>query len=106
MEMSTVFAKKTKNFQKYFSESTNGVPPFWKAHRGIAVLGFKKPYLPKLKSVKLRWASSAYISLAAEEDQKNGNNQNPNAVVVKEIAKAVVVHKISSLRPRFGRFLL
>jgi len=33
------------------------------------------------------------VRLAAAEDQKNRNDQNPNAVVIKKIAKAVVIHK-------------
>ena len=31
--------------------------------------------------------------LAAAEDQKNCNDQDPDAVVIKKIAKAVVIHK-------------
>ncbi len=39
--------------------------------------------------------------LAAEEDQKNGDDQDPKAVVVKKVAKAVVIHKY----PPFAKML-
>ncbi len=35
--------------------------------------------------------------LTAAENKKYGDNKNPDAVVIKKVAKAVVVHKISSL---------
>ncbi len=47
------------------------------------------------------------VSLAAAEDEKYGDDQDPNAVVVKKVAKAVVIHKDILPSPKsLWRFML
>jgi hypothetical protein len=58
--------------------------PYQKAEPPHTVFPLRAFLFPK-KSEK--------ADLSAAEDQKNRNDQDPNAVVIKKIAKAVVIHK-------------